>query len=245
MERIGDLLNVDNLSIAREEKKEQLTINPLSVRLVEYVFAKFFTLCRGCDVLYADPKRLKIEKAQWQATFSRENYTTIDHIRKALLKLERHSYPNPPQLGEFLKWNESSPDDLGLMSKEQAYNKAFVMMRDGDPKDLSADQIMLIRKAIQKSDSYFLKNNSHSKTQPIFYRNYEILVRDFLVGKIRSVQKGIEDKHDETIELKKQKDACKEFKQLKGYKNSMSQIHKILGMNTDESTNDRRMQKDT
>lgn len=237
MKHIGDLINVDNLSIAREEKVERITIDPLSVRLVEYVFAKFFLVCRGCDELYADTKRLKAEKSLWQAAFSRRNYTIIDHIRKALLKFEKYNYRNPPQLGEFLRWNESSPDDLGLMSKEQAYNKAFVMMRDGDPQDLSADQIMLIRKAIQESDSHFLKNNSQFKTQPVFYRNYEILVRDFLAGKIQPVLKGIEDKQDETQELKKQQDASQGFEDLNSYEKAMPEIRKILGMNADGSSN--------
>jgi hypothetical protein len=237
MKHIGELIKVGNMSVAREEKQTYTTIDPLSAKLVEYVFAKFYMLCRGTDVLYADPKRLLAEKTQWQSTFTREGYSSVDHIRKALLKLERHRYPNPPQLGEFLAWNESTPDDLGLLTKEQAFNRSAEYMRDGDLKDLSAEQNMLLGLAVKESDRYFLRNNAATKTQPVFYRNYEIILRNFLAGKIEPVPKGIEDKHEETQELKKQDDIKKDFDHLVGYEQCMPEIRKMLGINPDGTTN--------
>lgn len=235
MKHIGDVINIDNLSVAREERKNYTTIDPLSAKLVEYVFAKFYMLCRGTDTLYADPKRLLAEKTQWQANFTREGYTCVDHIRRALLKLERHRYANPPQLGEFLAWNEASPDDLGLLTKEQAFNRSAEFIREGNLKDLSPDQNMLLELAIKESDRYFMRNNAITKTQPVFFRNYEIIVRNFLEGKIQPVPKGLEDKHEETVELKKQEAIGNG--QFNSYEKAMPEIRRILGMNPDGTIN--------
>ena len=237
MKQIGDLLNVGSLSVARDEKQTYTTIDPLSAKLVEYVFAKFYVLCRGTDALFADEKRLRAEKTQWQASFTREKYHCVDHIRKALLKLERHKYPNPPQLGEFLSWNESSPDDLGLLSKEQAFNRSAEFIRDGSMKGLSDDQNMLIGLAVKESDRYFMRNNPISKTQPVFQRNYELIVKNYLDGKIEPIPKGLEDKHEETQELQKQEEIKKDFDNFKGYEQCMPEIRKMLGMNADGSPN--------
>lgn len=237
MKQIGDLINVDNISVAREEKKNYSTIDPMAVKLVEYVFAKFYIHCRGTDTLFADEKRKQAEKTQWQSIFTREGYTSVDHIRKAILKLERHRFPNPPQIGEFLAWNEATPDDLGLLTKEQAFNRSGEFIREGKLNDLSEDQNMLLEHAIRESDRYFMRNNPMSKTQPVFYRNYEIALRDFMNGKLKSIPKGLEDKSEETKEIAKQQEVKKGFSHLKGYEQCMPEIRRILGMNPDGTTN--------
>lgn len=233
MKHVADLMNVDNLSLTREEKQVSTTLNPMSVKLVEYVFAKFYMLCRGTDALYMDHKRLLAEKTQWQSNFTREGYTCIDHIRKALLKLERHRFPNPPQLGEFLAWNESSPDDLGLLTNEQAFNRSAEFMREGKLKDLSDDQNMLLELAVNESNRFFMRTNTITKVQPVFYRNYEIIMRNFLEGKIKPVLKGIEDNRYETA-IKKQTMA---YEQFNSYEKAVAELRRILGISTKESRN--------
>lgn len=225
MRRIGDLVTVDSISVAREERNDHVTIDPMATKLVEYVFAKFYLLCRGMDALYADGKRLQAEKTQWQVTFTREGYTGIEHIRKALLRLEKHRYPNPPQLGEFLAWNESTPEEQGFLTKEHAFNRSGEYLRDGYLKDLSPEQNLLIHLAVKESDRFFLRNNPVSKTQPVFCRNYEIIVRNFLDGKIQDVPKGLEDKAREA--------GIENFSSLRGYEQCMPEIRKIVGMNED------------
>ena len=241
MKHIRDALNGNNISESPEEAKVQSILDPLSVKLVEYVFAKFYLLCRGADALFSDVKRLHAEKTQWQSCFSREGYTSIEHIRKGLLRLERHKYPNPPQLGEFLSWNMASGEDYEFLSKEQAYKRAYQIMRDGDVTGLSVEQVLIIRHTIRESDSHFLKNNSMTKTQPVFYRNYEISVRDFILGKLKDIPKGIEDKTEETIEIAKQCEIKKDFAHLTSYQAAKAQIERILGVKIDGTHNKRRL----
>ena len=238
MKHIGEFINLGSIEVAREEKRSENTINPLSAKLVEMVFAKFYIHCRGADALFADEKRLKAEKTQWYVTFSRENLTTPSQIHKALLKLERHRYPNPPQLGEFLAWNEVTISDLGLLTKEQAFNLSSEFMREGYIADLSDIQKKILKHVIQECEPFFLKNNPMSKTQPVFYRNYEISVRDFISGKnLEHKNKAIEDKSAETKEIEKQKVIAKDFSHLKGYEKNMPEIRRILGMNPDGTVN--------
>ena len=76
-----------------------------------------------------------------------------------------------------------------------------------------------------------------TKTQPVFYRNYEIALRDFMTGKLQPIPKGLEDKHEETQELQKQQEIKKDFDNLKGYEQCMPEIRKMLEMNADGTTN--------
>lgn len=211
-------------------------LNEFSVRLVEFVFAKFYLLCRGSDALFADDSRLKAEKTLWCAAFTRENLRHPDQIQRAMRSLERHKFHKPPQLGEFLSWNEPSLADFDFLPKEQAYNRAYQLMRDGDLAGMSEDQLSVLEHAIKESDRHFLKNNAMNKTQPVFYRNYEIAVRDFMSGKLKPIAKGIEDKSSETAEIERQNEIKKGFENLKGYTGNMSRMKEMLGMKENGAT---------
>lgn len=230
MKQISEFLDIENISVAREKKESGSRINPLCVKLVDYVFAKFFLLCRGADELFSDEKRTLAEKTQWQTTFTREGLTSVEHIRKALLRLEKYQYPRPPQLGEFLKWNEQSLEDFGLIPKEQAYHKACDFMREGDHLGLSISQAEVIDHAIKQTGRFDLRNKPESQIRSVFERNYEIAVRQFIAGELAPIPKAIQDKHKETIEEKKIKDITKGFEHLNSYEEAMPEIRKMLGM---------------
>ncbi len=237
MTHISNVIDIEKVYQQKIEHEETNSINSLSAKLVDAVFTLFFILCRGAEELYSDKTRLNAERTQWQLAFTRAGYTRREQINKALLRLERHKFPKPPQLGEFLSWNQPSAYDLGLLAKEQAYNAAYRLMRDGDIGDMSEDQFNIIQYVINESDKHFLKNNSMDKTQPVFYRNYEIAIRDFISGKMKSIAKGIENKNDKTIELKKQEEVAQKFENLIGYDQNMTTIKKMLGMKEDEDFN--------
>ena len=211
-------------------------LNEFSARLVEFVFAQFYLLCRGSDVLFADESRLKAEKTLWCAAFTRDNLRHPDQIQRAMRSLERHKFHKPPQLGEFLSWNEPTLADYDFLPKEQAYNRAYQLMRDGGIAGMSDDQLAVLEHAIRESDRHFLKTNHMNKTQPVFYRNYEIAVRDFMAGKLKSIAKGIEDKSSETAEIEKQNEIKKGFENLKDYASNMNRMKEMLGMKENGAT---------
>ncbi len=232
--KISDIVSSADFLSQRDNKESERDLDPLTVLVVNRLFNFFEANCPGFDKQFRGrDDKLKTLKISYAREFMSQGINQIEQIDFGIKKCRREGPINVPSVAQFLILCRPSLDDLGLLSKEQAYNRAFIIMRDGDPKDLSPDQIMLIRKAIQESGSHFLKNNSQATTQTVFYRNYDILVRDFIAGKIQPVHKGLEDKHEETIELKKQETASKGFEDLNSYEKAMPEIRKIVGMNAD------------
>jgi hypothetical protein len=243
MKHASEFLNVDIISVAREKKERQKTINPLAVKLVELVFVSLYILCDGCHEKYADDDFLLATKALWADNFSRKN-RTHNEIRQALIKIEDNTRWrwNPPSLSEFSELCTETAEDRGLITKEKAYKYAYEIMRNDLRDKLSEDQVSIIKHAIKESDSHFLMNNVVAKTQAVFYRNYEIAVRDYIAGKeLNPINKGIENKSPETTEFRKQQEIAKDFSHLKSYEKNMPEIRRILGMNADGTTNSKRV----
>lgn len=223
MQHISEHLNVSNFSVAREEKKTQTVLDPLSVRLVDYIFAKFMLLCKGFDAKYQnDTSRLNAEKTQWSATFSREKITTLEQIKSGLLKLEKHVYPNPPQLGEFLSWCIPTADDLNLPNIEFAYDEAC---RNAHPSATKVWTHEVVKHAAKATGSYLLSNSPRSKSFPVFQRNYEIACRKFIKGEsISDIPKGIADHR------KSREGVLPEFQACNSYESAMESIKQKLRM---------------
>jgi hypothetical protein len=229
--------NADSLTGLGGFDDEPQPLNQKAVEIVNKIFVFFYGTCRGFEKQFQDPNKLKIEKAQWFRAFTDENFTDMRRINLGIKKCRLESPINTPTIGQFMAWCTPTPGDLGLLSKEQAFNRSAEFIRDGNLKDLSDEQNMLLEHSIRESDRYFMRNNPMTKTQPVFYRNYEIALRDFMTGKLQPIPKGLEDKHEETQELQKQQEIKKDFDNLKGYEQCMPEIRKMLEMNADGTTN--------
>lgn len=229
--------NADCLTGLGGFDNEPQPLNQKAVEIVNKLFVFFYAICRGFEKQYQDPNKLKIEKAQWFRAFTDKNFIDMRRINHGVKKCRLESPINTPTIGQFIAWCTPTPDDLGLLTKEQAFNRSGEFIREGKLNDLSEDQNMLLEHAIRESDRYFMRNNPMSKTQPVFYRNYEIALRDFMNGKLKSIPKGLEDKSEETKEIAKQQEVKKGFSHLKGYEQCMPEIRRILGMNPDGTTN--------
>lgn len=95
-------------------------INPNSEKLVNAIFAKMGLLLRGFNSYYADRARLSAEKTQWALALSKREITHYTQILAGLKRLEEYTYPNPPQLGEFLSWIEGDGAKQMTESEEKA-----------------------------------------------------------------------------------------------------------------------------
>lgn len=217
MKHISQLTNVACLTSAREEKMESNALDQVCAQLVDQVFIKFALLCREYDAMYADKRRENAEKVQWTLAFTKHNLKTKSQIQDALDQTELHKWGKPPQLGQFLEWCKPSFRKLGLLDKHQAYDLAIKVNRQfAEPIKMSEAQEMVLRRAILQTDSFKLRNLAESTTRPIFERNYEITVNQWIDGKFEDIPLGLTDKTDETIEIKKQEAVIKdEFKSLK------------------------------
>ncbi len=217
MKHISQIASVTCLTTAREEKMESNALDQVCAQLVDQVFIKFALLCREYDAMYADKRRENAEKLQWTLAFTKHNIKTKPQIQDAIDQTELHKWGKPPQLGQFLEWCKPSFRKLGLLDKHQAYDLAIKVNRQfGETIPMTESQSMVLRRAINHTGSFTLRNLPESQTRPVFERNYEIIVNQWIDGKFEDIPLGITDKTDETIELKKQEAVIKdEFKSMK------------------------------
>lgn len=242
MEHISNLINTTSLMIKREESHYEKHLDPHVTDLINKIFAFFYAICRGFEKQYHDPNRLILEKTQWIIGFMDIGFKTLEQVQFGFKKCRLSSPINTPTFAEFVRWCSPAPDDLGLLTKEQAFSRSAEFMYKGHIPDLSADQNMIIGWTIQACDMFFLKNNALSKTQPLFYRNYEIACNDFIKGDLKPIPKAIENKVCETMELEKQAACSRDFGHLKGYEECMPVIRQMLGINSNGIANHRGMQ---
>lgn len=230
MNKIGDIVNVSNFSIAVEEKKDHVFLDQLSGQVVDYIFAKFMLLCRGFDSLYSDIKRLKAEKTQWTSTFSKRKIQRIEQVKHGLYRLEEHKFPNPPQLGEFLEWCKPTSEEIGLPSVEKAYLLSL-QMNERFPEEIFLEEKVaeVIRHVISQIGSTQYRQMRQSDSIKTFEHYYSISIRQLIDGELKEVNKAIEDKSAENEERSKQKLAVKEeYKQVKNKQSAFSLMKKIL-----------------
>lgn len=239
MKHISELTNVACLTTAREEKKESSALDPLCAQLVDQVFIKFALLCREYDAMYADKRRENAEKLQWTLAFTKHNLRLKSQIQDALDQTELHKWGKPPQLGQFLEWCKPSFRKLGLLDKHQAYDLAIKINRQfADPVKMSESQELVLRRAISQTGSFTLRNLPESKTRPVFERNYEITVNQWIKGEFDEIPTGLEDRTKETQEIKRQEAVIKpEYKNVKGHNEAMEAI-RSMGINV-KNTNSR------
>ena len=165
---------------------------PQATELVNKLFTIFYALCNGFEKQFNDPNRLKLAKAQWIIAFMEKDLKIWDQIEPAVTIFR--AKPNQvyaPIVGDFLSWCNSATHEKYL-SKDHAYLAAYELMRGEPCDDLDDDQLNIIKHAIKASDRHFLKSNGRNKTEPVFHRNYEIALRQFLNGELKPIPKAIQ-----------------------------------------------------
>lgn len=218
--------NVISFDKAKERNKKQL--NSESVQIVNKLFSWFYVMCPGFEKQFSSPEKLKCIKNEWYKAFTDENITEMDQLEFAFPKFRKESPINIPTIGQFLIWMNPTPEELGILPKEQAFNAAISYMRDKSSVTLSDLQLTLVRHAINESGAFFLSTESLENTQRVFFRNYAILIRDYRAGKLKPIPKAIEDHRAKFIEEEKKKTIAKDFIHLNA-KECLSSIKSKLG----------------
>jgi Replication protein P len=236
MDKISDIVSNSEFLARRDNQDVERDLDPLTVMVVNRLFNFFEASCPGYDKQFGgNDTKLKTQKINFARAFMDEGISRIEQVEHGVKKCRRESPINTPTVGQFLNWCTPSAEELGLWPKDKAYKKAMEINRQfaDIPQSISPEQLAIIKHAIQETGSFDLRNKSEAQTKPIFERNYEIAVRDFIKGNLKTIPKGIEDKEKENIELRKQEEIKKGFEQLRGYEDCMPVIRKILGMNAD------------
>lgn len=228
MKNISEIIPIA-LDKARHEREEKNTLDPICVQLVDKIFFKLALLCRGFDSFYADRNRLNAEKNQWISAFTKLGLRNQSQIQAALNKLEFHKFPNPPQLGEFLEWRNSRPEDIGFPSVDEAYQISILINRkfsDYAHKDERVEKV--IKHAINQIDSMAYRSMPIIKAKAAFEHYYAVSIRQFMDGKFENINLALEDRAKETQEIKRQEDTV--LPQYKGIKGRDEAMKAMRGM---------------
>lgn len=227
MKPIGDVI-ISALDEKRESN-QQAMLDPLCVTLVDKIFVKLALLCRGFDSFYADRNRLNAEKTQWVLAFTKLGLRNQSQIQSALNALEFYRYPNPPQLGEFLEWRHSNPENIGFPSIDKAFQISIQLNRqfsDYSCEDSRVEKV--IRHAIREIDALTYRSMPIHKAKTAFEYHYTVALRQFMEGKLDVINKSLEDRSSETTELKNQEEIIKpEFKNVKSHSGAMEAIRNM------------------
>jgi hypothetical protein len=197
METINDILekmNVSSLGVIKEDKKESANLDPHVTEIINKLFGMFWATCPGFEKQFSDPKKLNMAKTQWILAFQDKNFNSLEKIKHGIKKCRFEKLVYIPMIGQFIEWCSPSFEDLGLMPKEKAIKCAYSILRGSEPANLSENQSLILKHSIQETGSFFMKNNIASTVEPVFYRNYEIAIRDFMAGNLKPIAKAIEDK---------------------------------------------------
>lgn len=224
MEHISNLINTASICVKREERRYETSLDPHVIDVVNKLFVFFYSICRGFDKQYHDPKRLNVEKTQWIRAFMDLGFNSLDKIQFGIKKCRIESPINTPTIGQFVKWCTPTPEGLGLPSLDDAYAEAC-----RNSKSYTTDKTwshQAVYHAYTMCRSYDLANLPKKNTFPIFERNYDATTKMLMRGEeLKSIPIAIT--HDKDSELKKA--IAKGYEHNNSYKSASAALEQMLG----------------
>jgi len=198
MQHISNLLNTSSIPVRREESKQDNALDPHATDVVNKLFAFFYSVCRGFDKQYQDPKRLNIEKTQWIRAFMDVGFNNLEKIQLGIKNCRLESPINTPTIGQFIKWCTPQPKNIGLPAPEQAYEIAIhINQQFSDYKPTCQKTYTVIRHVINQIGSMEFRSMSADKAFKTFDRYYSITCNQFVEGRLQEIPKSITEKPDE------------------------------------------------
>lgn len=223
MENISNLLNTASLLVKREEGRYNTTLDPHVTEVVNKLFVFFYSICRGFDRQYQDPKRLNVEKTQWIRAFMDIGFNRLEKIQFGIKKCRLQSPINTPTIGQFLKWCTPKPEEIGMPMLEDAYTEACKNSKSYNTEKKWSHHA--VYQAWSMCNSHELANLPKKNTFPIFERNYDITVKMVMRGEpLKEIYLGIT--HEEHITQKEE--ISKDFQHCRNHKSAMEAMRKIL-----------------
>lgn len=238
MKHISSLVNTSSISVKREERKFDNALDPYVTAVVNKLFVFFYSICRGFDKQYHDPKRLNAEKTQWIRAFMDVGFTTLQHIQLGVRKCRLESPINTPTIGQFVKWCTPTPKELGIPALEEAYAEAC---KNSLPYDTEKKwSHPAVYHAYTMCDAYELMTLPKKNTFPIFERNYDITVKMLMQGEnLREIPKAITCVREYPMRQKTKS----QFGHCNSYASAKAEMEKLLGTKINANSDKGRVQK--
>ena len=226
MEHISNLINTASLSVKREEEKYNISLDPHVGDVINKLFTFFYSICRGFEKQYQDPKRLIMEKTQWVRAFMDERLDKLEKIQHGIKRCRLESPINTPTIGQFIKWCTPTPESLGIPHLNSAYNEACKNSSPYTTEKKWSHQA--VYHAYSMCNSYDLVNLPKENTFPIFERNYDITVKMIMRGEpLKTIPIALT--HNKNPETKPK--IPQEFKDCKDFDSAKEAMGRILGVN--------------
>lgn len=186
MEKISNVIDIKRLLAINAEKTEKAEkisdqLDPRAVELVNRLFTFFYSVCRGFEKQYHEPKKLSMEKTQWMRAFQDEGLVTFPQILPGIKRVRRETPINTPTIGQFIDYCTPTDEALGVPTLDEAYREACKNSYFAETEKVWTHK--LVHHAWKLTGAYNLASCTRDTSYPIFRRNYEITIRDWRAGK--------------------------------------------------------------
>jgi hypothetical protein len=165
-----------------------------TILVVNQLFKDLFSVNPAWKVSIGNDEDISNCKRQWISAFKENNITSIELLRKGMVKMRARSSPFFVSPGEFIAMCALEAKDIGAPPLDDAYMEAIRnAYPDGTEKKWSHPAV---KYAAHKSDMFFLRNRSAHESKPRFKENYELACKEHAEGKTLN---QIEDQSKDSV----------------------------------------------
>ena len=147
--------------------------------LVNKLFSELQAIFPAWRNSFPSEASLDHAKKSWVKGFVDSNIKSTNQIKLGVKHARMSTSPHWPSIGAFVAWCKPKPEDLGLMSREDAYNEAIINIRNYITAEWSH---VAVQEAVRNTTIYILRNRSEKVSRAEFYRNYDALVNRVICG---------------------------------------------------------------
>lgn len=200
MKNIGQVINLEKLAAAREEKAEAQNTCVMAQAMVDLVFKQMKSACKNFNFEFNanDLEKLSMSKRQWAYVFSKNGIKSKEQIKRGIERLIMTMPKNTPSAVEFLDWCVPAPEEIGLPKESVAFRIALrINEKHSTFVHPNANIDMVIRHAIKALEGQAFRNMTLQNAQKAFKYAYENTCKKFAKGMLSDIPKAITDKPQE------------------------------------------------
>lgn len=155
---------------------------------VNQIFQVLAAICPAYKQAWPTDKELAAAKKEWAIALASDKNLNVKMVNHGLYKLRKKDLPFVPSPGEFLELCKPTPGDLGLPDARKAYEEAC---RNAHPISQPDWSHQVVYAAALSTGFYELSRLPSSQTYPIFEKNYEKALCDYVNGQKVTIPKAI------------------------------------------------------
>jgi len=178
MEKISNLVSLDKVKSNSEQSEPN---NHKTAEVINWLFKELRSNFPAFQYAWPTENDLRQAKKTWLKAFVPAGINSIEQLQYGLNKCYLMEKPFVPSPGEFIKWCQPTPKDLGLPDYDEAYDEAC---RNSNPTVTKRWTHDVVYYAWSKTGSFDLRSLPASKTRHEFEKNYKEAIKLHAEGKI-------------------------------------------------------------